>query len=154
MSLYFLLFQIPLSKEWTKEVFSTQQLLVVDGDSEIWAQYLVPSFLPRFFGVSPRFLVSCYVRGSDSKLLSCRSLPKEMFVLPKSLPLIDWHGAFAFTAILGEKNKCLVCKLDREDQGGLFPAFLMNLTMPKFLKEEVVKATDYIRKNAQKLKSN
>ncbi len=121
---------------------------------------MMPSFLPRFFGVMPRLLVACYVtvaRDNGDGCISCRSLPPAMYdasAAPRRTPVIDWYGAFRFQKVPGDDAACTVCKLDREDQGGMFPAGLMNLTMPKFLAEEVTKATAFIRDNAPQLEGD
>lgn len=120
---------------------------------------MVPAFMARFFGVMPRLLVACYVgttRENGDTALSCRSLPIDMYdrsSISKRIPIIDWYGAFHFTKVAGDDSACTVCKLDREDQGGSFPAWLMNWTMPKFLEEEVVKATTFIRNDRAELVS-
>jgi hypothetical protein len=149
--------QIPLSRAWTKEVHSTQRLLQCADGSEVWAQYLVPVFIARFFGVMPRLLVACYVtsaRPNGDGSVSCRSLPEHMYdasAAPRRTPVINWYGAFRFLVVPGDESACTVCKLDREDQGGMFPAWLMNRTMVGFLEEEVTKATTFIRENAPQL---
>jgi hypothetical protein len=139
---------------WTKEIADTSLLLADKDGSQIWAQYLLPSPLIRFFGIRPRLLVACYVSSSsasglanDPAYVSARSLPNNLIkTTTRSVPVIDWRGAFRLTPT--GANSCSVSKLDREDQKGLFPAFLMNRTMPKFLAEEVSKVSVYVTTNA------
>jgi|JI10StandDraft_1071094.scaffolds.fasta_scaffold517745_2 hypothetical protein len=120
---------------------------------------MVPVFMARFFGVMPRLLVAIYVgrtRANGDTALSCRSLPADKYdrsAIPANLPVIDWYGAFHFAKVPGDDAACRVCKLDREDQGGKFPAWLMNKTMPGFLEEEVVKVVDYTRKHHAELEA-
>ncbi len=146
--------QIPVSRNWTKEIKSTQLLLTCADNSQVWAQYMMPTFLPRFFGVMPRLLMAAYVSTStdSAAFVSCRSLPISLIDLspcPSGTPVINWYGAFRLSPL--SSSSCAVSKLDREDQGGSFPARLMNATMPKFLAEEVLKATAFISANAAQL---
>ena len=116
-------------KEWTREFAGGH---VVDTLSPS-ARILYQRFEPGVPGIAPRDLCSIEVvrdLSPEIKLASFRSvdrLPREA-----GYERIDWWGAALCTTREGGKDSELVY-LDRENQGGRFPAWLMNRMMPKYL---------------------
>lgn len=135
------------STHWTKEMQQQQQLT-----QRCWWEH----FVPHVCGVQPRTLVAAYVmseqQSDGSYIVSCRSVPRQYYAFEGKEPItIQWHGAFWLCPVEGQAAKCRIYKLDRENQGGCFPSCTMNTEMPKFLREEVTKAFDFIQSNAASL---
>jgi hypothetical protein len=116
-------------REWTRE-FAGGHVVDTLGDD---ARVIYQRFDPGMPGIAKRDLCSLEVRRRPApgvELASFRSvdrLPSE----PKH-ERIDWWGAALCTTRADGKTSELVY-LDRENQGGRFPAWLMNRMMPKYL---------------------
>ncbi len=116
-------------KQWTREFAGGHVVEVLGPDARI----LYQRFEPGVPGIKPRDLCSLeLVRelAPGVKLASFRSvdrLPPE-----PGYERIDWWGAALCTTLKDGKTSELVY-LDRENQGGRFPAWLMNRMMPKYL---------------------
>ncbi len=72
-------------------------------------------------------------RKIDDKTLqtSFRSIILDDFSVPDGFERIDWWGAHLFEANADGTSQLVL--IDRENQGGHFPSFMMNLIMPKYL---------------------
>jgi hypothetical protein len=115
-------------QHWTREFAGGH--VVEDLDA---ARVLYQRFQPGIPWVSLRDLCSIEIprRLDDGTILvSFRSVD----AVPPSPGhvRIDWWGAALIRPIDGGK-RCELTYLDRENQGGLVPAWSMNLSMPKFL---------------------
>ena len=116
-------------REWTRE-FAGGRVVEILGPN---ARVLYQRFEPGVPGISPRDLCSIEVVRDVApgiKLASFRSVdrvPRE----PRH-ERIDWWGAALCTTRPGGRESELVY-LDRENQGGMFPTWLMNRMMPKYL---------------------
>jgi hypothetical protein len=116
-------------KEWTRE-FAGGRVVEQLGPS---ARILYQRFQPGIPGIAARDLCSIEVvrdLAPGVKLASFRSVDR----LPacSGAERIDWWGAALCTTHEGGKSSELVY-LDRENQGGWFPAWLMNRMMTRYL---------------------
>ena len=116
-------------KEWTRE-FAGGRVVEQLGPS---ARILYQRFQPGIPGIAARDLCSIEVvrdLAPGVKLASFRSVDR----LPAwpGAERIDWWGAALCTTHEGGKSSELVY-LDRENQGGWFPAWLMNRMMTRYL---------------------
>jgi hypothetical protein len=116
-------------KEWTREFAGGRIVESLAPNARIIHQ----RFEPGIPGISKRDLCSVEVVRDVApgvKLASFRSvdhLPSE-----PGHERIDWWGAALCTTRADGKTSELVY-LDRENQGGWFPTWLMNRTMPRYL---------------------
>jgi hypothetical protein len=115
-------------REWTREYAGGHVVESPAPDTRV----LYQRFVPGIPGVAPRDLCSAEVvreLPGGVKLASFRSLAS----LPKVAghERIDWWGA-ALCTPRGDGQSELIY-LDRENQGGRFPAWLMNRMMTKYL---------------------
>jgi hypothetical protein len=114
--------------EWTKEYVGGH---VVDAPAP-GTRILYQRFRPGIPGIAPRDLCSAEVvrdLPGGVKLASFRSvdaLPKE-----HGHVRIDWWGAALITPVDASHSELVY--LDRENQGGRFPAWLMNRMMTRYL---------------------
>jgi hypothetical protein len=65
---------------------------------------------------------------------SFRSIIWAEMPAQKGFERIDWWGAHLFEA--NEDGTSQLVLIDRENQGGWFPSYMMNLIMPKYLKHQ------------------
>jgi START domain len=72
-------------------------------------------------------------RKIDDKTIqtSFRSIILDDFPVPGGFERIDWWGGHLFEANSNGSSQLVL--IDRENQGGQFPSFMMNLIMPKYL---------------------
>lgn len=116
-------------KAWTREFVGGR--VVEEGAPGM--RILHQRFDPGIPGVTPRDLVSIEVvrdLAPGVKLASYRSvdrLPRE-----PGFERIDWWGA-ALSRTLPDGAHSELIYLDRENQGGWFPTWLMNRMMPGYL---------------------
>ena len=116
-------------KEWTREFAGGRVVESPRPDARI----LYQRFEPGIPGITPRDLCSIEVRrdlAPGLKLASFRSvdrLPAE-----PGYERIDWWGA-VLCRTLDDGERCEFTYLDRENQGGHFPSWLMNRMMPRYL---------------------
>jgi hypothetical protein len=116
-------------REWTREFAGGR---VVDSPAS-GARILYQRFEPGIPGIAPRDLCSIEVVRELSpgiKLASFRSI--DRLPLEAGYVRIDWWGAVLCRTREGGKDSELIY-LDRENQGGRFPAWLMNRMMTKYL---------------------
>ncbi len=119
-------------KEWTKEFAGGHVVEVLSPQARI----LYQRFEPGIPGIAPRDLCSLEVVSEAAPgvlLASFRSvdrLPAE-----RGYERIDWWGA-ALCTPLGDGQTSELTYLDRENQGGWFPTWLMNRMMPGYLLDQ------------------
>ena len=115
--------------EWTREFVGGRVVETLAPHARI----LYQRFEPGVPGVAPRDLCSIEVLRDVApglKLASFRSvdaLPPE-----PGCERIDWWGA-ALCRTLDDGARSELVYLDRENQGGRFPTWLMNRVMPRYL---------------------
>lgn len=116
-------------QHWTREYMDGRVVEALDDRARIVYQ----RFDPGVVGVTKRDLCSAEVvreLAPGRLLASFRSVDR---VAPQpGFERIDWWGAaLATTRDDGRTSEFVY--LDRENQGGLMPAWLVNLTMPRYL---------------------
>jgi hypothetical protein len=124
-------------RHWTREFVDGRVLETLSAEARV----LYQRFNPGVPGIAQRDLCSIEVvrdLGRGRKLASYRS--SERFPKVPGHERIDWWGAALCTTSDDGEHSDLVY-LDRENQGGYFPAWLMNLAMPSYL----VKQADAVR---------
>ena len=115
---------------WTAEYTGGYVVKVIDENTQIVYQ----QFNPNVPFISKRDLL--YVQGwrkVDDKTMqtSFRSIMWEELPVPAGFERIDWWGAHLFETNADGTSQLVL--IDRENQGGSFPAFMMNLIMPQYL---------------------
>lgn len=115
---------------WTKEYTGGYDPMIIDEEARLsYQQY--DSGIPL---ISNRdWLVIQWSRVIDPTCiqLSFRTIKHDKQPPVKGYERIDWWGSHLFEANAdGTSNLYFI---DRENQGGYFPAFLMNRMMPKYL---------------------
>jgi hypothetical protein len=114
--------------EWTREFLDGYVVTSPDPGTRVIYQ----RFRPGIPGVAMRDLCSAEVvrdLPSGAKLASFRSI--EAVPPKRGHVRIDWWGAALCTPIDHDHSELVY--LDRENQGGRFPAWLMNRMMPAYL---------------------
>ena len=115
--------------EWTRE-FAGGHVVEEPGPG---ARVLYQRFEPGIPGISPRDLCSVeVVRGLAPGLLVASFRSVDRLPPERGYERIDWWGA-ALCRTLPDGQRSELTYLDRENQGGRFPAWLMNRTMPHYL---------------------
>ena len=117
-------------QEWTKEFVGGR----VVEEGVLGTRILHQRFNPGIPGVAPRDLVSIEVvrdLGTGVKIASYRSVDRRVAREP-GVERIDWWGA-ALSRTLPDGAHSELIYLDRENQGGWFPTWLMNRMMPGYL---------------------
>jgi hypothetical protein len=138
---------VDLAQNWTKEQHF-EKLLLESENVAIWFQFFLPPLLAHICGAAPRALVAAYTFSSSENgptVISNRSVPKKwVSSLPRSSVLLMWHGGFLLHAEGAQKTS--IVKIDRENQGGWLPTWLMNhFLMVKYLNEESTAIVKYIK---------
>lgn len=115
---------------WTAEYTGGRMVEEVDGDAHICYQQF-DAHIPL---IAKRDLL--YIQWSrvlDDRRIqtSFRSIVMDREPVPAGFERICWWGAHLFEANPDGTSQLVL--IDRENQGGRFPAFLMNAAMPKFL---------------------
>jgi len=153
-AVFFFTKRIDLTKNWTS-IFAYGELIHVMPETSdcIWYQQYDPT--EPF--VKARNLIGIYaikyyndeelpidLKGHNVALISLRSVPKDMVPidLPTDEPQILWHGAYL---LIEDGEKTRVHKFDSEDEGGWLLQCLTNIAFPKYVQEEAVLATKYIK---------
>jgi hypothetical protein len=116
-------------KEWTREFVDGRVVEAVAPHARVIYQ----RFDPGIPGISKRDLCSLEVLRdvtSATKLASFRSV--DALAPTPGYERIDWWGA-ALCRTLDDGRTSELTYLDRENQGGRLPAWLANLTMPRYL---------------------
>ena len=127
---------------WTAEYTGGYVVKEIEGN----AQIIYQQFNPNVPFISKRDLL--YIQWSrkiDEKTIqtSFKSILLDELPVPDGFERIDWWGAHLFEA--NEDDTSQLVLIDRENQGGRFPAFMMNLIMPKYLThqfESIIKFFD------------
>jgi len=159
-TVYFFTKLIKLTNNWTS-IFTYGELLHQMKDNFVWYQ----RYEPNVPFVKARNLIGIYavkyykddelpidLKGHEVALISLRSVPKD--IVPITLPdepQILWHGAYL---LISDNDKTRVHKFDSEDQKGWLPQWLTNFAFPKYVQEEAVLATKYIKENPDILLNN
>jgi hypothetical protein len=128
--MFFVHKMIDYHQYWTAEFTGG---IVVDEIDEN-TQIIYQQFNPNIPFISKRDLL--YIQGSrkvnDHPIqTSFRSVITDKMPLVKGYERIDWWGANLFEANPDGTSQLVL--IDRENQGGRFPSFMMNLVMPKYL---------------------
>lgn len=115
---------------WTAEYTGGYVVKVIDENTQIIYQ----QFNPNKPFISKRDLL--YIQWSrkindKTTQTSFRSILLDEVPVPKGFERIDWWGGHLFEANPDGTSQLVL--IDRENQGGLFPAFLMNMVMPQYL---------------------
>jgi START domain len=115
---------------WTAEY--TGGYVVKEIDT--YTQIIYQQFNPNVPFISKRDLL--YIQWSrkiDDKTLqtSFRSIVLDDMPVPEVFERIDWWGGHLFEA--NDDGTSQLVLIDRENQSGWFPSFMMNLVMPKYL---------------------
>jgi hypothetical protein len=118
---------------WTAEYTGGYVVKEIDENTQIIYQ----QFNPNVPFISKRNLL--YIQWSrkiDDKTIqtSFRSIVLEDMLVPDGFERIDWWGGHLFEA--NDDGTSQLVLFDRENRGGLFPSFLMNQIMPKYLTHE------------------
>jgi len=85
-------------------------------------------------------------RKIDDKTIqtSFRSIIWKEMPVPDGFERIDWWGGHLFEANADGTSQLVL--IDRENQGGLFPSFMMNLIMPKYLTHQFESIVKFFEK--------
>lgn len=115
---------------WTAEYTGGYVVKVIDENTQIIYQ----QFDPNKPFISKRDLL--YIQWSrkiDEKTIqtSFRSITLDEVPVPKGFERIDWWGGHLFEANNDGTSQLVL--IDRENQGGFFPSFMMNKIMPQYL---------------------
>jgi hypothetical protein len=118
---------------WTAEYTGGYVVKEIDENTPIIYQ----QFNPNVPFISKQDLL--YIQWSrkiDDKNIqtSFRSIVLEDMPVPDGFERIDWWGGHLFEA--NDDGTSQLVLIDRENQRGLFPSFLMNQIMPKYLTHE------------------
>jgi hypothetical protein len=119
-------------QHFTKEFRGGEVVRELSPQAKIFYQW----FDPGIPGITKRDL--CYLMverklENGALLASFRSVPERP--PRRGFERITWWGA-SLCAPGKTPETCELSYLDREDQGGLFPAWLMNRMMPAYLREQ------------------
>lgn len=128
---------------WTAEYTGGFVVKEIDENTQIIYQQF-NSGMPF---ISNRDLL--YVQWSrkiDDKTIqtSFRSIIWEEMPVPEGFERIDWWGGHLFEANADGTSQLVL--IDRENQGGLFPSFMMNLIMPKYLTHQFESIVKFFEK--------
>jgi hypothetical protein len=116
-------------QHWTREFRGGELVRELSRNAKIFYQW----FDPGIPGITKRDL--CYLMveqelENGALLASYRSVPEP----PRGdFERIDWWGA-SLCVPGSTPGTCAFSYLDREDQGGRFPVWLMNRMMPRYLR--------------------
>ncbi len=118
---------------WTAEYTGGFVVKKIDENSQIIYQQF-NSGVP--FISNRDLLYIQWSRKIDEKTIqtSFRSIIWDEFAVPKGFERIDWWGGHLFEANADGTSQLVL--IDRENQGGLFPSFMMNQIMPQYLSHQ------------------
>ena len=127
---------------WTAEYTGGFRVQPIDEN----AQIIYQQFNPNVPFISKRDLL--YIQWSrklDEKTIqtSFRSIVLDTIPVPTGFERIDWWGAHLFEA--NADNTSQLVLIDRENQSGRFPAFIMNQIMPKYLTHQFEHIIDFFK---------
>lgn len=128
---------------WTAEYTGGYVVKEIDENTQIIYQ----QFNPNVPFISKRDLL--YIQWSrkiDDKTIqtSFRSIVLDDFPVPDGFERIDWWGGHLFEANADGTSQLVL--IDRENQGGRFPAFMMNLIMPNYLTHQFESIVKFFEK--------
>jgi hypothetical protein len=132
---------------WTAEYSGGYVVKEIDENTQIIYQ----QFNPGIPIISKRDLL--YIQWSrkiDEKTIqtSFRSIILDDMPVPDGFERIDWWGAHLFEANADGTSQLVL--IDRENQGGRFPSFMMNLIMPKYLSHQFESIIKFFEKGGVK----
>lgn len=115
---------------WTAEYTGGYLVKELDENTQIIYQ----QFNPGVPFIAKRDLL--YIQWSrqldnQTRQTSFRSIVLDTIPIPAGFERIDWWGGHLFEANPDGTSQLVL--IDRENQGGRFPAFMMNLVMPNYL---------------------
>jgi hypothetical protein len=110
-------------------------------------QIIYQQFNPNIPFISKRDLL--YIQwtrklGDKSLQTSFRSIVLDNMPVPDGFERIDWWGAHLFEA--NNDGTSQLALIDRENQGGRFPSFMMNKIMPKYLTLQFESIIEFFKK--------
>ncbi len=115
---------------WTAEYTGGFLVEEIDENTRIYYQQFNPN-VPFISKRDLLYLQCSRVIDESTIQTSFRSMVLDKMPVPKGFERIDWWGGHLFQA--NDDGTSQLVLIDRENQGGRFPAFMMNQTMPKFL---------------------
>jgi hypothetical protein len=115
---------------WTAEYTDGFLVEEVDANTRIYYQQFDAN-LPLIAKRDLLYLQWSRVIDDHTIQTSFRSILMDRLPVPAGFERIDWWGGHLFEANPDGTSQLVL--IDRENQGGRFPSFLMNATMPKFL---------------------
>lgn len=132
---------------WTAEYSGGYLVKEIDENTQIIYQ----QFDPNKPFISKRDLL--YIQWSrklDDKTIqtSFRSIIWDEIPVPSGFERIDWWGGHLFEA--NEDGTSQLVLIDRENQGGFFPSFLMNKIMPQYLIHQFESIISFFEKGGTK----
>lgn len=132
---------------WTAEYSGGYLVKEIDANTQIIYQ----QFDPNKPFISKRDLL--YIQWSrkiDDKTIqtSFRSIIWEEIPVPIGFERIDWWGGHLFEANADGTSQLVL--IDRENQGGFFPSFLMNKIMPQYLIHQFESIITFFEKGGTK----
>lgn len=118
---------------WTAEYTGGYVVKVLDENTQIIYQQF-NSGIPLIYNRD--LLYVQWSRKIDDKTMqtSFRSIIWDEIPVPSGFERIDWWGGHLFEANTDGSSQLVL--IDRENQGGWFPYFMMNLIMPKYLSHQ------------------
>jgi hypothetical protein len=132
---------------WTAEYSGGYIVKEIDENTQIIYQ----QFDPNKPFISKRDLL--YIQWSrkiDDKTIqtSFRSIVWEEIPVPNGFERIDWWGGHLFEANSDGTSQLVL--IDRENQGGFFPSFMMNKIMPQYLTHQFESIVKFFEKGGVK----
>ena len=128
---------------WTAEYTGGYIVKEIDKNTQIIYQ----QFNPNVPFISKRDLLYIqWSRNIDDKTIqtSFRSIALDTMPVPDGFERIDWWGGHLFEA--NEDGTSQLVLIDRENQGGRFPAFIMNQIMPQYLTHQFESIVKFFQK--------
>lgn len=132
---------------WTAEYSGGYLVKEIDENTQIIYQ----QFKPNVPFISKRDLL--YIQWSrkiDNKTIqtSFRSIILDEIPVPNGFERIDWWGGHLFEANPDGTSQLVL--IDRENQGGSFPVFIMNKIMPNYLTHQFESIVQFFDKGGIK----
>ena len=115
---------------WTAEYSGGFLVEELNENTQIVYQQFDPN--KPFISKRDLLYIQCS-RKIDEKTIqtSFRSIHYDKIPIPKGFERIDWWGGHLFKANADGSSQLVL--IDRENQGGWFPYFMMNAIMPQYL---------------------
>lgn len=128
---------------WTAEYTGGFRVQDIDKNAQIVYQ----QFSPGVPFIAKRDLL--YIQWSrqlddQTRQTSFRSIVLDTMPVPAGFERIDWWGGHLFEANPDGTSQLVL--IDRENQGGRFPAFLMNQIMPTYLTHQFESIIQFFEK--------